>query len=135
MRKRAVAVIIKKNEILLIHRFNYGKEYFVLPGGGIKKNETPKNAAKREVMEETGLEIKIEKLLFKIENRSQPEFYHLAEYISGKIKPSFDEGKKSKNNQRFPVWKKLNEFYLLSNFYPQKAQKKIMKKRFYAIQF
>jgi len=118
-------VIIEKSKILLIHRFNYGKEYFVLPGGGIKKNETPEMAAQRELKEEVGLVVEIRKPFFEIENRGQTEFYFSAERISGRMKKSFKEYRKNKNNRRLPVWKKLKEFYLLSNFYPPKAQKKI----------
>ena len=42
---------------LLLVRNNYGRsDLFVLPGGGIKRNETPEAAAAREAREEAGVE-------------------------------------------------------------------------------
>ncbi len=49
----AKVIIIHKNSILLI-KTTYGYSYS-LPGGGIKKNETPEAAVKRETLEEVGI--------------------------------------------------------------------------------
>ena len=59
---RAVAILIKNDEILLIYRKNE-KEYFVFPGGGVEERETIEQAVIRELMEETTIEVKINKLL------------------------------------------------------------------------
>jgi len=48
-------VIVFENEILLI-KTTYGYSYG-LPGGGIKQNETPEMAARRETLEEVGIEL------------------------------------------------------------------------------
>ncbi len=63
-RKRASAIIIKNNKILLIHRLKYGLDYFVFPGGRVEESETPEEAVKREVMEETGLTVLSHRCLF-----------------------------------------------------------------------
>jgi len=48
-------ILLNKNRILLIkHPYD---DYWVLPGGGIKKKETPTKAAIRECLEETGYKI------------------------------------------------------------------------------
>lgn len=52
---RAAAIIIRNNKILLIHRRETGKEYWVFPGGGVKEGETTKDAAARELKEETSI--------------------------------------------------------------------------------
>ena len=51
----AKVVIICGNEILLI-KTTYGYNY-TLPGGGMKKKENPEDAAKREVLEEVGIQL------------------------------------------------------------------------------
>jgi ADP-ribose pyrophosphatase YjhB (NUDIX family) len=55
-RQKVEGVVINSNsEILLVKA--PGSEFWMLPGGGIKVGETPKNAAKRELQEECGVEI------------------------------------------------------------------------------
>lgn len=51
----AKVILICGDEILLI-KTTYGYSYS-LPGGGIKKGETPGDAAKREVFEEVGIQL------------------------------------------------------------------------------
>ncbi|MCP4354675.1 MAG: NUDIX domain-containing protein [Proteobacteria bacterium] len=62
----ARAVIFSKDDIesiYLIYRRKNGKEYYVLPGGGIEENETILEALDREILEETGITLKnVEKL-------------------------------------------------------------------------
>ncbi len=47
----------------LIRRRRGGEEYWSFPGGGIKRGETPVRAARREVAEELGLDVRPERLL------------------------------------------------------------------------
>lgn len=56
-RRRASAVIIKGSKVLLIHRIDGDAEYWTFPGGGIETNETAEEAIKREVKEETNLNV------------------------------------------------------------------------------
>lgn len=55
--KRVSAIIIKDSQVLLIHRFKEGKEYWVIPGGGVEEAESIGKALKREVKEETSLDL------------------------------------------------------------------------------
>ena len=62
LKKNAVAIIVNDdNKILLLKRAEikggWGNNQYGLVGGGIEKNETPKQAVEREITEETGLEI------------------------------------------------------------------------------
>jgi len=56
-RRRASAVIIKGSKVLLIHRIDGDAEYWTFPGGGIETNETAEEAIKREIKEETNLNV------------------------------------------------------------------------------
>ena len=62
LKKNAVAVIVDEdNKILLLKRGNKASwmpSKWGLVGGAIDKDETPKQAVEREILEETGLEIK-----------------------------------------------------------------------------
>ena len=49
--------VIEYNGKILLIRNNYGKKKWNFPGGGIKKNEDPKDAVKREIREEVGLNV------------------------------------------------------------------------------
>ncbi len=54
-RKRATAIVEMPDGILLVSHSILGKPTFMLPGGGIKRKETPSAAVARELYEETGL--------------------------------------------------------------------------------
>ncbi|MEM3552468.1 MAG: NUDIX hydrolase [Candidatus Bathyarchaeia archaeon] len=60
----SVVICNNKGEILLVKRRNEpGKNLWSIPGGLVELGELVKDAAKREAEEETGLKIKIRKLL------------------------------------------------------------------------
>jgi len=81
--KNAVAVIVNKdNKILLLKRAD-GKKIWMpskwaLVGGGIEKGETPQQACEREILEETGLEIKKFVQSFRIERHADSIEYIFA---------------------------------------------------------
>lgn len=63
-----VSVIAKDlgGQILVI-RHSYGPQAWYFPGGGIRSGESPENAARRELLEETGCEIEGLKLVGLVE--------------------------------------------------------------------
>jgi ADP-ribose pyrophosphatase YjhB (NUDIX family) len=82
-------VLLGDDGILLARHRRPNGEYWVLPGGSVEAGELPEAAAVREVREETGLEIAVERLLFVDEPRtaagiviSSPRHTFLA-YITG----------------------------------------------------
>jgi ADP-ribose pyrophosphatase YjhB (NUDIX family) len=58
-RKGVSAIIInKKNEFLLVNLESFEDKYFAIPGGGIEKEETLRDAVYRELNEELGIKEK-----------------------------------------------------------------------------
>jgi mutator protein MutT len=60
-----VAAIIKNGNKLLLTKevLENQREFWIFPGGGVNFGETLEEAMKREIKEELGMEIKVEKLL------------------------------------------------------------------------
>lgn len=66
---RPATITIWEGKILLVRSQYNGEEFFLFPGGGLEFGETLKEGAIRETFEETGIKIKIKKLV------------HINEYI------------------------------------------------------
>jgi len=64
MKVRMVVILLRGSEILLMKHRRLGLSYWVLPGGAIKEGETVAACARREMREETGLEITLGKLVY-----------------------------------------------------------------------
>src|ERR1041385_8364230 len=56
------ALIVRDSAVLLI-RHRSGKQLWSLPGGGVERSERLAEAARREAYEETGVPIRVERLL------------------------------------------------------------------------
>lgn len=126
MSKRTVAIIIKDNKVLLMRRIKKRQEYYVFPGGGIKENESEEDAIIRETKEELSIDVKVDKLLFQIENRGQQELYFLIKEFSGIPKLGGPEKERmNEDNQYYPEWIDLNKIQDLTNLYPERAKAKI----------
>ncbi|WP_136709165.1 NUDIX hydrolase [Agromyces sp. H66] len=63
IRIAAYGVIIRDGQILLAHWNEHGRSGWTLPGGGVDGAEHPVQAAAREILEETGYEASIDRLL------------------------------------------------------------------------
>jgi ADP-ribose pyrophosphatase YjhB (NUDIX family) len=95
MRRAARVIIIKDNNLLVMHRNKFGVEYDTLPGGNIEIGETPEQAAKRETDEETSVELANPTLVF-IEHADPlygDQYIFLCDYVSGEpsLKPGGEE--------------------------------------------
>ena|SRR4030088_2224329 len=85
MRRAARVIIFKDNQLLVIKRDKFGKQYFTLPGGGVDLGETPERALHREIYEETGFQLGASRLVF-TEEAGDPfgtQYIYLADYPGG----------------------------------------------------
>jgi 8-oxo-dGTP diphosphatase len=88
----ATIVFISQDDSILLVKQNYGKGYWSLPGGMVEIGESLEEGAIREVREETGLDIRIRKV---IGIYSKPSEGAIAtslegEVIGGKLEPQHE---------------------------------------------
>lgn len=93
---RYQGAIIEDDHILLIRHQEHrsGRTYWVIPGGGKIEGETDEECIRREMLEETHLEVRVEELL--LDEATQPEdvYSHTKTYhcipIKGEARPGWE---------------------------------------------
>ena len=109
--KVAVHSLIRKNSKILISRRselnNYMPGYWDFPGGSVEHGEHKEQALRREIMEETGLRVKIGKIISVFDYLSGPDRHQWqlvfeCQYVSGRVKLNPEEHDRYK-------WISLNE--------------------------
>lgn len=105
----AYCVVVNHDRILLAHirKDWFGADYgWTLPGGGMEAGETPQESARREMLEETGLEVTLTGLLtvdsFTVQAKDRIDesrrdrqllslrILYTAEIIGGELRPEVD---------------------------------------------
>lgn len=84
LRNRGSCILIRDKKIALIKRIREERVYYVFPGGGIEKGETPEQATIREAYEELGVTIKIKECFQKV-HYNGIQYYFISEVISGQF--------------------------------------------------
>jgi 8-oxo-dGTP diphosphatase len=100
---RVVAIIVDKNCVLLIHRLKPDQDYYVLPGGSTEPNETLEEACIREVKEETGLVVTLEKNVFIHENNNRVEYYYKVSKYHGQLQIGEPENSRQNNDNQYMI--------------------------------
>lgn len=97
--KVAVEILVEQaDSILLVHRLNEpGKGLWSLPGGYMDSDEDPARAAERECLEETGLEVRVTRLIDVMQDREYPNsadivIAYAAEQTGGSLQAGDDAG-------------------------------------------
>lgn len=111
---RVAGIVIRGEQVLLMHRVNKGEEYWVFPGGGQEEGETPEETAMREIEEETTVRAKVGKLVYRISwDTGDENYYFLCEYLSGEPKlptDSIEYQQMQDGDQVYePLWVNISE--------------------------
>lgn len=95
---RAQVVLLQGDRILMARHERGNREFWVLPGGAVEDGESPEDAAVREIREEAGLEIALERLLFVDEPRQagnvtikRPRYTYVAKVVGGELRQVVEE--------------------------------------------
>lgn len=116
-----VGIIITKDNKILLHK-NDNKENYVLPGGGIKFLESSEDAIKREIKEETGLDIKVDEFVSTIESFFEHDgikFHEIYFIYKGSFIKDIDTSKIINNIEDKPIkygfvdLDKIDDYYIL----------------------
>lgn len=124
MRIRAGVVLIENGKVALIERHRAGRHYFVFPGGGVDEGETPEQAAIREMEEETGLRVTVQRKLAEIHFGLNEQVYYLADRLDGVfgtgtgIELTDSDPDDPTRGVYIPVWMSLEELPRHENVYP-----------------
>lgn len=94
-----VLILDETGRMLMVKQHHEDKDIWMVPGGGIEDGEGARQAAVREVKEETGLDIQVSRLVWHVEEVSDRgqrfvDFF-LADIVGGELSlgmdPEFDE--------------------------------------------
>lgn len=90
-----VIILDDKRRVLMVRQHHEGKDIWMVPGGGIEEGENSSQAGAREVLEETGLKVKMGKLIWHVEEVSDKRGqrfvnFFLAELEGGKLELGMD---------------------------------------------
>ena len=134
MRTRAGIVLIKDNKVALIERHRAGLRYFVFPGGGVGKGESPEQAAIRETMEELGIQVLIKQKVAEIHfGEKSRQVYFLVEQIGGEFGSGMGEEftnsdpDNPEEGNYFPIWMPINELSQHEKIFPVDVAKLVLK--------
>jgi len=103
-------IILKGDNILVIFRKKDGEEYYVFPGGHMRKGETPLENAVREIEEETTIKVKDMEMAFEFRNYVKPnkvkiDYYFVGYWESGEPILSGEESRRDHTNDYYePMW-------------------------------
>ncbi len=81
IRIRASALIVENKNILAVKHRKNGRQYYLLPGGGVDYGEKIKTALEREIHEELGVSAEAGKLLFVAESIHPKKERHIISMV------------------------------------------------------
>ncbi len=84
-RQAVRAIVLHGNQLLVMQRNKFGKQYYTLIGGGVEAGEDLEAALRRELHEETCMEVGAVRLVFTEDagDRFGMQYIYLCDYIGG----------------------------------------------------
>lgn len=102
---RAVCVCFDEDRVLVMRRHKEGRDYCVLPGGGVEPGEDGPSAVVRELSEETGLAGQVVRHLTSIDHPDRTAHYYLLDVEPGTLIVGGPEAYvQSADNHYSPEW-------------------------------
>ena len=109
---RVAGIVPMDNGFVFMHRKNVKRnkdyeEYYTFPGGHLEEGETLEEGVIREIKEEFGIDVKVVRNLYELENNklNMKEYFFLCEYINGEF--GTGKGEEFSNN---PEYKDSGEY-------------------------
>ena len=85
-------VVIRQGKVLLArHTYGGGKGMLIVPGGYVEQGESPVDAVKRELMEETGIVVEPKEVIGIRFGKRDWYVAFRAEYVNGEARPDYEE--------------------------------------------
>ncbi|MCY7289102.1 MAG: NUDIX domain-containing protein [Cryobacterium sp.] len=113
-RPRAVAVVEREGRVLVMKRHLDGRDYAVLPGGGIENGESAEDAALRELREECTLDGQVGELLLVGDHGGRRASYFWISGVEGEPVLGGEEAETQDESNRYqPVWATPGDLALL----------------------
>ena len=125
---RVSGIVFKEGKIALVkHENSYNGVYYLMPGGGLERDETIEECVAREVKEEIGLDVEVKNLAYYEDVVSEDDHtLHLVfrcKIVGGKIE-NLDPDKKVKEI----VFLSEDEFKEVK-FFPEKLKKTLFSEK------
>jgi 8-oxo-dGTP pyrophosphatase MutT (NUDIX family) len=80
---RTAAVIFSDDRVAFIERRRASETYFLFPGGQVEPSETPEECIAREILEELGLEVRVDRLVARVIYDTRSQLYFAASVTGG----------------------------------------------------
>lgn len=114
----ARGIVVKDGKILLMERWKDGQHYYSIPGGKIEPDEAKTDTVEREILEETGVKVRVGRLTAELKVSGSTHSIFLCEYRSGEpsLQPDSEEALQNDGTNKFkPGWRpieSLDSLYL-----------------------
>lgn len=108
----ARGIVIRGDQILLMERWKDGQHYFSIPGGKIEKGEKKEQTVRREIQEETSIDVRVNQMIAEQRVEGSTHSIFLCDYLKGEpyLKPDSEEAYIQTEDNKFnPCWKPVNE--------------------------